>query len=600
MTTLKVSNLDVTFDTLDGVVEAVRGLRFTLNPRETLGIVGESGSGKSQAVLAMLGLLAANGQASGNVHLDDMQILNRSVHTLNKIRGRRIAMIFQDPMTSLNPHLTIGHQLEMVLRQHRPMSRDMARIEIVHMLDAVRLPQAARRLSAYPHEFSGGMRQRVMIAGALMCRPEVLIADEPTTALDVTVQANILALLHELRDAFGMAVLLISHDLGVVAGSCDRLVVMQHGSAVERGPTTDVFANPQHDYTRRLIEAVPRLDDTEGGRRPLAPGADPVLRVDDLHVRYSLPRRRLFAKRERFEAVSGIGLYIAPGETLGVVGESGCGKTTLAKAVIQLVPIEEGTVALLGKPLAARLLDQSSKVGRDMQLVFQDPTASLNPRMTIGRIVEEPLSVHHPELTKAQRYTRAAEMLQKVGLSPDNYNRYPHEFSGGQCQRVGIARALVTSPRLLICDEALSALDVSVQAGIVDLLLSLQKELGLAILFIAHDLAVVRRMSHRVIVMYLGRIVEQAAAIDIYNRPRHPYTRALLDAAPIPDPEIESRRSRVLLAGDVPAPWKMPSGCAYRTRCPHAVAQCAEIRPELEAHGKGRAACHRADELFLA
>ncbi len=591
MTIISVSNLDVSFDTLDGEVEAVRGLRFSLGPRETLGIVGESGSGKTQAVLAMLGLLAANGRASGSVKLDDMEILNRSPYTLNKIRGRRVALVFQDPMTSLNPYLCIGKQLELVLKRHRSLVGSDARREILHMLDAVRIPNAARRLTSYPHEFSGGMRQRIMIASALLCRPEVLIADEPTTALDVTVQAGILSLLRELRDAFGTALILISHDLGVIAGNCENMLVMQHGDTVESGATRDIFRDPQHEYTKRLLAAVPRLDDP--GRSALSEGADPVLQVDGLAVRYALPRRGLFSRRERFMALNDVDLTVAPGETLGVVGESGCGKSTLARAIMQLVEPAGGSISVLG----GHALSELTQAGRDLQLVFQDPLASLNPRMTIERIVEEPLGVHRRELDRTGRMAVVSDMLEKVGLSAEMGRRYPHELSGGQCQRAGIARALITSPRLLICDEALSALDVSVQAGIVDLLLGLQRDLGLAIVFIAHDLAVVRRMSHRLAVMYLGRVVEMGPASKIYARPAHPYTRALLEAVPIPEPASKKQSPVAVDVSDVPAPWCLPAGCAYHPRCSYATERCSSERPELAScHGQ-KVACHFASDL---
>ncbi|MEM7277364.1 MAG: ABC transporter ATP-binding protein [Pseudomonadota bacterium] len=591
MTVLCVKNLDVRFDTIAGPVDAVKDLRFSLGPRETLGIVGESGSGKTQAAMAMLGLLAANGSASGSVRLDAMEILNRSAYTLQKIRGRRIAMIFQDPMTSLNPYLSIGKQLALVLARHRQLKGDEAQREIIQMLDAVRLPNAKRRLDSYPHEFSGGMRQRVMIAAALLCRPEVLIADEPTTSLDVTVQAGILSLLRELRDAFGTAVILISHDLGVVAGSCEQMLVMQHGSQVEFGPTQKIFDSPQHEYTQCLLDAVPRINDP--GRKTLSEGAKPVLNVEDLRVDYSLPRQRLLERRERFSAVAGLSLDILPGETLGVVGESGCGKSTLARAIMQLVEHQRGSVSVLG----SEDLRSVSQAGRDMQLVFQDPLASLNPRMTIVRVVEEPLLVHSPELSQAERRQRVLEMLEKVGLDAEMGERYPHELSGGQCQRAGIARALITTPRLLICDEALSALDVSVQAGIVDLLLSLQKDLGLAILFIAHDLAVVRRMSHRLAVMYLGRVVEAGPAEKIYAQPGHPYSRALLDAVPVPEPRLEKTRQRDAMPADVPAPWCAPPGCAYHTRCAFALEACKQQRPPLLVKSGHSVACHRLGEL---
>ncbi len=600
MTVLAVSNLDVTFDTLEGRVEAVKNLRFRLSARETLGLVGESGSGKSQSVLAIMGLLAANGRAEGTVKLDGEEILNLPEHEMKRVRGRRIAMVFQDPMTSLNPHVTVGRQLAQVLVEHRGKSHKDALAEVVQMLDAVRLPAAARRLSSYPHEFSGGMRQRVMIAGALLCRPEVLIADEPTTALDVTVQAGILELLRELRDAFGTAMILITHDLGVVAGNCDHVIVLQAGETREEGDTAEIFAQPRDEYTRALIDAVPRLDDRTPVREVLSGDRQRVLEVRNLEVRYPLPRRRLLSRREYFTAVERADIELDAGETLGVVGESGCGKSSLARAVLRLVPSATGRVALLGRSLDALGRRELRAARRDLQLVFQDPLGSLDPRMTIAGIVGEPLQVHEPGVDRDRRDERVAAMLERVGLGSEMMSRYPHELSGGQCQRAGIARALITEPRLVICDEAVSALDVSVQAEIIDLLVSLQAELGLALLFIAHDLAVVRRMSHRVMVMYLGHIVERNTAPRIYARPRHPYTKALLDAVPVPDPDVERARPARGPAKDLPAPWNPPSGCRYRTRCPYAIERCAAESPPLASLDGGEVACHRAAELDLS
>jgi ABC-type microcin C transport system duplicated ATPase subunit YejF len=432
MSVLEVTNLDVTFDTAAGPVAAVRDLRFRLEARQTLGIVGESGSGKSQSVLAIMGLLAENGQSGGSVKLDGKEILNRPAAEMNRIRGRRIAMVFQDPMTSLNPHVTVGRQLARVLMEHRGRSWKDAIKEVEQMLDAVRLPAPRRRLSSYPHEFSGGMRQRVMIAGALLCRPEVLIADEPTTALDVTVQASILALLRELRDAFGTALILITHDLGVVAGNCDQVIVLQDGERREEGATEEIFASPRDDYTRRLLAAVPRLDERTPLRAALATGASaPVLEVRDLTVQFPLPRQRLLASREQFRAVQAADLTLAAGETLGVVGESGCGKSSLARAVLRLLPASEGRVVLLGRPLDRLGRAGMRAVRRDLQLVFQDPLGSLDPRMPIGEIVAEPLLVHERALSRGERRERVAAVLARVGLGSETVSRYPHELSGG-------------------------------------------------------------------------------------------------------------------------------------------------------------------------
>ncbi len=563
---------------------------MSLAARETVGIVGESGSGKTQVALALLGLVAGNATVSGRAWLGDTEFLQAAKTNQQPVRGRRIAMVFQDPMTSLNPYLNIGRQLQLVLKRHRQITGKTAEREILGMLDAVRLPNARRRLSAYPHEFSGGMRQRIMIAAALLSRPEVLIADEATTALDVTVQASILALLAELRDAYGMALVLISHDLGVIAGHSDRMLVMHRGRVVEEGPTADVFSQPQADHTRELLGSALSLSDA--GRTPLKGSVEPLLVVDQLQVSYDLPRRRLIGKRESFHAVDGVSLRVTRGETLGLVGESGCGKSSLARAIVGLVAASGGRVSVLRG-------NESNTVSAecDVQMVFQDPLVSLNPRMHIRDIVAEPLTVHRRDLSRAARYALVDTALQQVGLSKAEGERFPHELSGGQCQRAGIARALVIEPALLVCDEALSALDASVQAGIVELLLRLQKQLGLAILFIAHDLAVVKRVSHRIAVMYLGRIVELGSATTICTQPLHPYTQALLASAPVADPKKARKQRAKKQADEVPAPWSPPSGCSYRTRCPHAVEICSQETPKFDPVSATQVACLRLGQL---
>ncbi|MEM8984619.1 MAG: ABC transporter ATP-binding protein [Pseudomonadota bacterium] len=527
MSRLTVQNLDVTFATPNGPLMAVRDLHFAVGPRESLGIVGESGSGKSQACLAMLGLLADNGSARGSVRLAETELLNQPAELLRTIRGRRIGMVFQDPLQSLNPYLPIGRQLDLVLTQHRALSAAERRQEIVAMLDAVRIAQPERRLGAYPHEFSGGMRQRILLAMALLCRPEILIADEPTTALDVTVQADILTLINELRDAFGMGLVLITHDFGVVARSCDSVLVLENGALVEAGATSEVFTAPRHPCTQRLLAAVPRVDGP-GPDTELPAGGSTLLDVDALSVDFRLPRRG-FRRRETLQAVHDVSLSVRVGESVGIVGESGSGKSSLVRAIVGIVESRRGSVRLEG-PNGQALLP-----GRDVQLIFQDPLASLNPRLPVATIVGEPLLVHEPSLAPGDRLARVLTMLERVGLDRFALERFPHEFSGGQCQRIAIARALITGPRLLLCDEALSSLDVSVQAEIVDLLLELQRELGLAMVFIAHDLAVVRRLCHRVFVMYRGRVVESGPAESIFTAPEHPYTQTLLAAVPQPD-----------------------------------------------------------------
>jgi oligopeptide/dipeptide ABC transporter ATP-binding protein len=477
--------------------------------------------------------------------------------------------------------------------------------QALQMLDAVRIPEALSRLSQYPHELSGGMRQRVMIATALLCKPRLLIADEPTTALDVTVQAQILELMGELQRELGTAILLITHDMGVVAGSCDRLLVMREGVMQESGSVSDVFYHPAAAYTRELLAAVPRLDETRQRRLAvigevsanlavadsIEPG-DTLLVVDDVQVHFSVAATGLFKPPQVLRAVDGVSFELRAGETLGIVGESGCGKSSLARGVLRLVELYAGRVSLLGDNLGALDAAALKAKRKQMQVIFQDPLASLNPRMTVGDIVAEPLRTHFPELSRAERAERVTAMLLKVGLQADHSFRYPHEFSGGQCQRIGIARALIPEPELIICDEPVSALDVSVQAQIINLLMDLQRDTGLALIFIAHDLAVVRHISHRVLVMYLGRVVEIADRESLYAAPRHPYTQALISAVPIPDPRLESSRDRTLLQGDLPSPLTPPSGCAFRTRCPLADELCARERPELRAVGDSLVACH--------
>jgi oligopeptide/dipeptide ABC transporter ATP-binding protein len=592
---LKTEKLNVHFSTPGGDVHAVKDLDFEVSAGETLGVVGESGSGKTVAMLGLMGLLADNGRASGLALFDGDDLLSMNAEKLRVIRGAGISMVFQDPMTALNPYLTIGKQMQMVLAQHRGLTGRDARDRCRELLEAVRITDAAERLDNYPHELSGGMRQRVMIATALLCEPRLLIADEPTTALDVTVQAQILVLLDELREKFDTATLLITHDLGVVAGSCDRVLVMQNGEARDRGDIYKVFAAPEHDYTRRLLAAVPRLDSVSTRSSP--PPAEPLLDVEDLSVSFRLPPQRWPGKSRRLRAVDGVSLELAPGETLGVVGESGCGKSTLARAILRLVEADGGSVSLLGREFLSLEKETLRDARRDLQVVFQDPLASLDPRLTVRDIVAEPLETFFADKPRDEITAQVEKIIRRVGLEPEHLRRYPHEFSGGQCQRIGIARALITEPKLVICDEPVSALDVSVQAQIVQLLTELQDELGIALVFIAHDLAVVRQISHRVLVMYLGRAVEVAGANRLVEHPVHPYTRALLASVPLPDPERERARAHRPLEGDVPSPVDPPSGCAFRTRCEFAAEACAATRPPLEAFEQSLVACLRAAEL---
>jgi peptide/nickel transport system ATP-binding protein len=600
MPLLTVDKLNVRFATPDGTVHAVKDLSFTLEPKETLGIVGESGSGKSQSVLSLIGLLADNGTASGTAHYDGRDLLALSEGALRRVRGRRISMIFQDPMTSLNPYLRISDQMMQVVRVHERIGRRAARDRCLRMLEAVKIPDAAARLDRYPHEMSGGMRQRVMIAASLLLNPQLLIADEPTTALDVTVQAQILELLKELNERYGTAIILITHDLGVVAGLADRVLVMQDGELKEQGPVRDVFYRPREAYTRALLKAVPRLDraspaDETPEARP--PAAEALLTVDDLRVYFPVREGGWWGRSATLKAVNGVDLTLGPAETLGVVGESGCGKSTLARAILRLVPATTGTISLLGQTLTQMDAKSLRRIKRDLQVVFQDPLASLNPRMTVGDIVAEPLVTHRRELSSSDVHKEVRDVLRRVGLSGRELNRYPHEFSGGQCQRIGIARALVLKPKLIVCDEPVSALDVSIQAQIIHLLMDLRREFGVALIFIAHDLAVVRQISHRVMVMYLGSTMELAAPHDLYGHPSHPYTRALISAVPIPDPDAEREREREVLSSELPSPIHPPSGCPFRTRCRYAIELCAEKTPALRAFGRSHVACHRAEEV---
>ncbi len=560
MPLLAIDDLHVDFTTADGIVHAVRGVSLALDAGECVGIVGESGSGKSQTALAVMGLLATNGSARGRARFGGTDLIGAGPAVLRRIRGADMSMIFQDPLTSLTPHMTIGAQMREILALHQGLHGADATRRCIEWLERARIPEAARRLDQFPHELSGGMRQRVMIAMAMVCGPKLLIADEPTTALDVTVQAQILELMNELRRETGTGILLITHNMGVVARMCERVIVMRHGEIVEAGSADDIFYHPKHPYTKMLLDAVPRLDQPERPGRPaLAPPpaavTAPLLQVDRMHVHFPIRvKGGVFGRTRRLKAVNGVSFELRPGETLGVVGESGCGKSTLARAILNLIPPTDGKIAFIGRDILRTSAREMNLLRNDLQIVFQDPLASLDPRQTIGASIAEPLLVHARELDRGQREGRVREIMPRVGLDPGLINRYPHELSGGQNQRVGIARAMIVKPKLVICDEAVSALDVSIQAQVIDLLLTLQKELGLAMIFISHDLAVVRQVSHRIMVLYLGRIVELASRDAIYTDPRHPYTRALLAAAPNPDPRTEQQRPPIRLSGDLPSP----------------------------------------------
>ena len=549
-TVLSVSGLTVSVNTAAGPRPLVEDLSFTLARGETLAIAGESGSGKSITSLAVMGLLPppAVHLAAGRILLGGTDLASLPEPRMRTIRGDRIAMIFQEPMTSLNPVMTVGNQLAEAIRAHAPQGRAAARARALAALTAVRLSQPERRLDQYPHELSGGMRQRVMIAMALALRPEVLIADEPTTALDVTVQREVLDLLRDLQQEMGTAIILITHDMGVVAEMADRVIVMRQGRMVETAPVRDLFAKPQAQYTRDLLAAVPRLGAARPAPAVAAPPAPSVARLTDLSVRFPVHGGLLNRMTHQVHAVHSVSLDIRRGETFALVGESGCGKSTIARAMVGLVPFTGG-IAIAGHNLTPASLP---RIRRHVQMVFQDPMAALDPRCPVGELIAEPLDIHGIG-SPTDRRARAADLMTRVGLSPDQLDRYPHEFSGGQRQRICIARALALQPDLIIADESVSALDVSVQARVLDLLRDLQRDFGMAYLFISHDMAVVESMADRVAVMYLGQIVETGSVGQIFGNPRHPYTRRLLAAVPVPDP-AHVRPPAPRLAGDVPSP----------------------------------------------
>ena len=571
---LSVTDLTVRF----GENRVVEGLSFSVEPGRALAVVGESGSGKSVTSLSVMRLADMMGARfeTGSIIFNGKDLLKLSQKDMRAVRGKEIAMIFQEPMTSLNPVFTIGDQICEVLLLHEKLGKSAAMAEARRLLEMVRLPDAAALLNRYPHQLSGGMRQRVMIAMALACRPKLLIADEPTTALDVTIQAQILNIMRDLQKDLGMGMIFITHDMGVVAEMADDVVVMWKGKKVEEGPVREIFANPKHPYTKALLAAVPRLGSMTGqdfpkrmpltvldGGEPKIVGEErvqntarydqpPLLSVRDLFVRFDI-KKNIFGKvTHRCSAVQKVAFDIHPGETLALVGESGSGKSTIGRTIQQLQKARSGEITFNGKSFAAMSALERFRLRRDVQYIFQDPFASLDPRKTVGFSIAEPINTHGIITGSKAVRRRVDELLERVGLTSAHADRYPHEFSGGQRQRVCIARALASDPKLIIADEALSALDVSIQAQIINLLMDLQAERGLAYLFISHDMAVVEKISHRVAVLYLGQIMEIGSRRQVFETPMHPYTQRLISAVPIADPTQERRTA--LIEGEIPNP----------------------------------------------
>ena len=585
---LEIKNLSVEFDVRGRTVNAVSDVSWNVKKGETLAIVGESGSGKSVSALAILKLIPnpPGKITSGSIFFEGKNIVKTSDTEIRNIRGKKISMIFQEPMTSLNPLMTIGKQISEVLDRHFKLSKKETYQKAKNILDIVQIPDSKRWLNGYPHEMSGGMRQRVMIAMALVCEPTVLIADEPTTALDVTIQAQILGLIKKLQKDIGMSVVFITHDMGVVAEIADRVVVMLGGKKVEEGNVNEIFHNPKHPYTKSLLAVVPRLGSMKGRSLPAkfsnldikrTEGDDvietnnnelidikdnvrksepPILEIENLTTRFSIKSSFGFSKGN-VHAVEGIDLLLLQGETIGIVGESGCGKSTLGKSIMRLVEPNSGKIKIRGKDIISLSKKDMFPIRREVQIVFQDPYSSLNPRLTVGQIVSEGMKLHKV-CHETEIKDKLIEVFKKVGLSEVHINNYPHEFSGGQRQRIGIARALALSPSIIIADEAVSALDVSIQAQVINLMMELQEEYGLSYLFISHDMAVIERVCHKVAVMYLGEIVELGSRSQVFENPQHPYTKKLMKAVPIADPKLRKKEFN-LMTDEIPSLVK-PNG----------------------------------------
>jgi peptide/nickel transport system ATP-binding protein len=672
---LEVKNLKTEFLTERGTVKAVNNVNYSIEKGEMLGIVGESGAGKSVTGLSILDLIESPGQiVDGEVRYKGQDLLSLSDEEFRHIRGDDIAMIFQDPMTSLNPAYTIGTQIIDTICEHKDTTKQMARERAIELLGDVGIPDPSERVDSYPHEFSGGMRQRALIAMALSCDPDLLIADEPTTALDVTIQAQILELVKDLQDKYDLTIQLITHDMGVIVNYCDRVGVMYAGEIVEEGTVREIFETPRHPYTIGLMNAIPRIRDprdtldtipgtmpdlieTPSGcsfrdRCPHAtedcastdPPLEPVndedshrsacIRIDTIDFgelfsiselsegkdtkentldttsellmeaknvkKYFDPESqgwfdRILGDKKQVHAVDEVSLTINRGETLGLVGESGCGKTTLGRALTQLYDVDDGSVVFAGSDLTTMSKREIREKRKDFQMIFQDPFSSLNPRKTVRDIIGRPLEIHNSFESSDEKEERIIELIEEVGLETGHLDRYPHEFSGGQKQRIGIARALAVEPDFIVADEPVSALDVSVQAKILNLLMDLQDEYGLTYLFIAHDLNVVQHIADRIGVMYLGELVELGDVDQIFTPPYHPYTEVLLTS--IPRLRLDEKQSRVIPTDEPPSPIDPPSGCRFHTRCPHAFSECSSTKPrDIEVENGHNINCHLYDD----
>jgi oligopeptide/dipeptide ABC transporter ATP-binding protein len=664
---LEIEGLRTEIRRRSGAVVPVDGVSLTIRQGETVGLVGESGCGKTMTAMSIMRMLPPGGHiVSGAIRLSGRDLTPLGPDEMRRVRGSQIATVFQDPMTSLNPTMTIGDQIAGPVRIHKGVSKAAAWRRAEEVLGLVGMPRPAERLETYPHQLSGGLRQRVMIAMALACEPKLLIADEPTTALDVTIQAQILELLDDLKAQLDMGMLLVTHDMGVIAGRADKVMVMYAGRIVESARTEDLFAGPRHPYTEALLGAIPQMDTARdrdlysipglppdlanppagcrfaprcryatavcedsdpvlGGEEPphayacfhprpvpdgpqagataeaaaagprreqAAEDAPPLLEFTGVQKEFPVRAGMLQRKVASVKAVSGVSFTVAAGETFGLVGESGSGKTTVGRLVAALDPVDSGSIRFDGVDLSSLSRSKLRRARRDVQLMFQDAYASLNPRMHVGSSLREPMTIQRVG-TRAERNTRVAELLDQVGLPREAADRYPHEFSGGQRQRIGLARALALHPRLIVADEPVSALDVSIQAQMLNLMKSLQAELGLTYIFISHDLSVVRYLADRIGVMYLGKLVEIGPSEAIYANPAHPYTAGLLEAVPEPDPVRERAKNSAVIAGDLPSALTPPSGCRFRTRCPRAQERCAAEEPPPREFGTGHlAACH--------